>query len=487
MSIKNNDNPTKEILINECVFFLDLKLVISKSALFMEKASVIILSAGKGERMGSSFPKTLHPVAGKPMLARILQAVQKADFKDIKVIIAPHAENLTLPLIQSFKAFSLTQTSKPGTAGALMRALNENLHLYCLILNGDHPLISAEDLKIFFKQAIETNADIVIGTCSISDPKNMGRIVREGEQIKKIVESYDFTPEIESINEVNTGLMLIQTHVLEKNLKLITNDNPKQEHPITDLISLCSNQGYSIATVPVDIHVAFGVNTQEELSIANSFAFEQKTQILMNQGVIFPNPHQVHIEDDVLVGKGSIIYPGVYLKGHTQIGSFCAIEQNCFIFDCQIDPSVHVKAHCYLEKSHIQSKSIIGPFAHLRPGSVIGKECKIGNFSEIKNTQLGEKTKASHQCYLGDSTIGNNVNIGSGTVICNYAPNKKKHKTKIEDQSFIGSGSMLISPLTIGKNSIIAAGSVITKDVPSKTLAIERTKQQHKKNKLADK
>ena len=307
-------------------------------------------------------------------------------------------KHLIQPIIRSFKAQAVSQSERSGTAGALMSVPIDQLKPYTLVINGDHPLITAADLNTFVQKMQETKADICIGTCSISDPKNYGRIVREGEQIIKIVESYDFDEETRSIQEINTGLIGIRTEVLEKNLHLITNDNPKEEYPLTDLISIVSQQGLEVRAIPVEMHVAFGVNTQEELSLANHFIFEQKTTALMNKGVIFPNPYQVHIEEDVQVAQGSIIYPGVYLKGRTYIGSYCAIEQNCFIFDSQIESSVYIKSNSYIEKAHVKTKSVIGPFAHLRPGAMIGQECKVGNFVEIKNTKLGDQSKASHVC-----------------------------------------------------------------------------------------
>ena len=429
--------------------------------------------------MRSAFPKGLHPVGGKPILARVLEAAAKAGFKDIKVITSEEHQNLTLPIIRSFKAESIIQKSKPGTAGAVMSVPFSQLNSYCLIINGDHPLLAGEDLKNFFERG--KAEDIAVGVCTLSEPKNMGRIVRQGEFIEKIVEPHDFTEEISTANEINSGLWLVKTSLLEKNLKLITSDNPKGEYLLTDLISLCFQQGIKAKALEVSEQTAFGVNSQEELALANQFIFEKKIESLMAEGVIFPSPYQTHIEEDVQVGKGSIIYPGVYLKGHSQIGSFCAIEKNCFIFDCIIHGSVHIKAHCYLEKAEVRSKSIVGPFAHLRPGAVIGKECRVGSFAEVKNSQLGDKTKAGHQCYLGDSAIGKEVNIGAGAVICNYAPDKKKYQTKIKDHSFIGSGSMLVSPIEIGENAVIGAGSVITKNVPKETLALSRAVQTHKK------
>ena len=378
------------------------------------KASLVILSAGQGTRMKSSLPKPLHPVGGKPILARILESAGLAGITST-FVVTKYAQHLIHPLIKSFKALPVTQEdSRVGTAGSLMSVPLDSLQEYTIVINGDHPLVSAKDLLNFYKKSLESQADICVGTCLLSDPKNYGRILRQGNQIEKIVESYDFTEEISAINEVNTGLMCIRTSLLKENLRLVTNDNPKQEYPLTDLISICFDQQLKVEAIPVDIHVAFGVNTQEELSLANNFIFEQKTQELMNQGVIFPNPYQVHIEEDVQVGQGSIIYPGVDLKGKTSIGVFCAIESNCFVFDCQIEDSVYIKSHSYLEKSTIQSKSVIGPFAHLRPGSEIGQECKIGNFSEIKNSKIGDQTKASHACYIGDTDIGQNVNIGCG-------------------------------------------------------------------------
>jgi len=189
------------------------------------------------------------------------------------------------------------------------------------------------------------------------------------------------------------------------------------------------------------------------------------------------------VEEDVQVGQGSILYPGVYLKGKTSIGTFCAIEQNCFIFDSEIANSVHIKSSCYLEKAQVHSKSVVGPFAHLRPGSVIGEECKVGNFVEMKNTSLGSQSKASHMSYLGDSVIGKEVNIGCGSMTCNYAIDRKKYKTTIKDGAFIGGGSVLLAPLEIGEKSIVGAGSVVTRNVPQETLVVARAEEIFKKRK----
>jgi len=415
-------------------------------------------------------------------LARILQSLHGAGLKDVRVI-TQMAENLVHPVVRSFQAQPISQKSKPGTAGALMHLPLEELQSYVLVINGDHPLIFSEDIKSFCDKALESSADISVGTCFISDPKKFGRVIREGDQIVRVVEHYDFTEEVESINEINTGLMLIRTGVLEQNLKLITDNNPKKEYNLTDLISIVSSRGLRVAPVEVEIHAACGVNTQEDLALANTFLFDKKNQELMSQGVIFPDPQQVHVEEDVQVGQGSILYPGVYLKGKTFIGAFCAIEQNCFIFDSEIANSVHIKSSCYLEKAQVHSKSVVGPFAHLRPGSVIGEECKVGNFVEMKNTNFGSKSKASHMSYMGDSVIGKGVNIGCGAVTCNYAIDGKKYKTTIKDGAFIGGGSMLVAPLEVGEKSIVGAGSVITRNVPQGTLVVARAEATSKKRK----
>ena len=457
--------------------------------------SAVVLSAGEGRRMNSSLPKALHPVGGKPILARILQSLRQCQqltqtngatqshlhhlIKDIWVV-TQMAENLVHPIVRTFQATPVSQKSHKGTAGALMQLPLEELQPMTLVINGDHPLTFPEDVQSFCKQALSLESDLCVGTCFTSEPKQLGRIVRSGDQIEKIVEYYELTEEEVAIKEINSGVLLIKTDVLKKNLKLITNDNPKGEYPLTDLVSLLFEQGHTVQPIEVSMHMAHGVNTQEDLALANSFVFDRKTQQLMNQGVIFPNPHQVHIEEDVQVGSGSIIYPGVYLKGTTRIGNFCAVEQNCFIYDSEIDHSVHIKSSCYIEKSKIKSKSVVGPFAHLRPKTVIEKECKVGNFVEMKNTTLGEKSKASHVSYLGDTVIGKDVNIGCGTVTCNYAVDRKKYKTEIKDEAFIGSGSMLIAPLIVGEKSIIGAGSVIDKDVPPESLALTRASQKIK-------
>jgi bifunctional UDP-N-acetylglucosamine pyrophosphorylase/glucosamine-1-phosphate N-acetyltransferase len=265
-------------------------------------------------------------------------------------------------------------------------------------------------------------------------------------------------------------------------LSQIKDQNPKGEYCLTDMVSVFVNQGKKVIACPVTEDSAFGVNTQKELSFATKKMFTRKLNHLMSQGVIIVDPLNTYIEDSVQVGQGSVIYPGVYLKGNTSIGPFCAIETNSFIMDSLIRELVLIRSGSYLESAEIGAQSVIGPYARLRPGTKIGKECKVGNFVEMKKTSFGSRSKASHLSYLGDAEIGEDVNIGCGTVTCNLNMDGKKYSTRIGDKVFVGSGTQMVAPVNLGDCSATGAGSVITKDVPAQALAVERTPQKNMEN-----
>ena len=321
------------------------------------------------------------------------------------------------------------------------------------------------------------------------NPNEYGKLIFNGNQLVDIVEAYEMEKAKTDSQFVNAGLYIIKAEILNKYLKEIKK-NVKEEYNLTDIVSILHKSNYKVCAVDVPWNVAFGVNNQRELSVATSIAFENNCFKHLDGGVMIMDFKNVYIEDDVVIGKGSLVYPGVYLKGKTKIGSFCAIETNSYIFDSLIRNYVNIKTGSYIEGAIVGEKSVIGPYAHLRPETVIGKGCRIGNFVETKNIQFGDRSKAAHLSYLGDADIGKEVNIGCSTVTCNYSVDKKKHKTKIGDKVFIGSGVQLVAPVNVGNEAVVGAGSVITKNVPEGNLAIERTNQKNikdYKNKKNDK
>jgi len=440
--------------------------------------NVIVLAAGKGQRMASNLPKVLHPVAGQPMLARILATLKDTYSKEIRVVVG-QLSHLITPIAGKFNALCFEQKTETwGTAQAVLAACPQELTGDVLIINGDHPLIATKDLTHFVRSFYKQQADFAVASFKNPHPNEMGRLMFKNNQLIEIVEAYDLAKRNIKSDYVNAGLYLIKGEILTKYVSQISK-NFKDEYNFTEIVKLLHADQMKVINVEVPWYMAFGVNNQQELSIASSIVFENKCYELMSKGVIIVDCKHTYVESTVTVGQGSMIYPGAYLKGQTQIGSFCAIESNAFIFDSKISNYVNIKAGSYLESAVVKEKSIIGPYAHLRPNTVVGKECRIGNFVETKNVEIGDKSKAAHLTYLGDAEIGTEVNIGCGTVTCNYGVDKKKRKTKIGDKVFVGSGAQLVAPVHLKDRSIIGAGSVITKDVPEDHLALERSEQKH--------
>jgi bifunctional UDP-N-acetylglucosamine pyrophosphorylase/glucosamine-1-phosphate N-acetyltransferase len=279
------------------------------------------------------------------------------------------------------------------------------------------------------------------------------------------------------VKEINTGIYLVKSEVLQEYLPKIRNQNVKGEFYLTDLISLTVDDNCKVAPLLSHPRVAFGVNTQAELSRATRIVFKRKTRQLMHDGVIVINPDSTFVEDTVVVEPGSVLYPNVYLRGQTSIGAFTSIEPNCYLVDTVVGESVQIKANTYIEKTNIKARAAIGPFARLRPETEIGEEAHVGNFVEMKKVKFGAKSKAGHLTYLGDAEVGIDSNIGCGTITCNYAVDKKKYKTIIGDKVFVGSDSQFVAPVKVGNHAVIGSGSTITKDVPERALAVARAKQ----------
>jgi len=443
--------------------------------------NVVVLAAGRGERMSSQLPKVLHPVAGQPMLARSLKVVSEIYPKQVRVVVGA-ASHIVSSVAGKFKALCFQQSERAwGTAQAVLAARPEEMTGDVLIINGDHPLISANDLIQFIRSYHKMSVDCAVASFKNPNPSDFGRLILKGEQLVDIVEAYENTKSETKSLFVNAGIYLVKADLLKKYLKEIQK-NIKEEYSFTDLISILHKKNYKVRAIDVPWHVAFGVNNQRELAIATAIAFENNCYKHMGNGVVIMDFKATYIEENVTIGKGTLLYPGVFLRGKTKIGSFCAIESNAYIFDSLIKNYVNIKAGSYIEGAVVGEKSIIGPYAHLRPETVIGERCRVGNFVETKKIEMGNDSKAAHLTYLGDAEIGSDVNIGCGTVTCNYGVDKKKRKTKIGNKVFIGSGSQLVAPVEVNDNSVVGAGSVITKDVPKGHLALERSDQKNIKD-----
>lgn len=443
--------------------------------------TAIILAAGKGTRMNSTLPKVLHPVAGKPMISRVIKACRGAGINDIRVVVG-HGADLVKNVLSSEGVSFFQQAEQLGTADAVRAATPESILENVIILNGDHPLIEASDLDDFIREFRDEKMDIGVVTTRLKKPGDFGRIIRNGGEIYAIVEAKDATAEALKIEEVNTGIYLTRGAILNLLLPEIKNNNLKREFYLTDIISLGLSKRKKVRTLNGRKSVAAGVNTQEQLAAATRIMFNRKLKNVMELGVMVIDPRNTYIEDTVTIGSGTVIYPGCYLKGHTKIGSLCLIEPNCFISNGAVGDGSQIKVGTYIEDATMGSKCHVGPYARLRPDSVLAEDVHIGNFVEVKKSKIGRSTKAAHLAYIGDAEIGENTNIGCGTIFVNYLPNKSKHKTIVGNNCFIGSDVQLVAPITVGDGATIGAGSVITKNVPSQALAVTRASQIVKEN-----
>lgn len=448
----------------------------------MQQLTAIVLAAGRGTRMKSPLPKVLHPVAGEPMILRVIKNLQKAGASECRVVVG-YAQNLVKQVIESTGVGLFVQAAQNGTADAVRSAQVESIEGDVIIVNGDHPLVEAEELARLVKVFREEKLDLAVVSCELRNPKEFGRVIRQNGQLITIVEARDASMETMKIKEINTGIYLVKSEVLKEYLPLIQNKNAKQEYYLTDLISLAIQGQERVQAIKTKSkRLAFGVNSMSELALANQLAYRKKLAQLMDAGVMVLDPGHTYVEESVEVGSGTVIYPNVHLRGRTRVGSFVVLEPGVYVTDSTIGDSTQVRAGTYIEKSKISAKVTLGPFARLRPETEIAEEAHIGNFVELKKVKFGKRSKAGHLTYLGDADVGDDVNVGCGTITCNYAVDKKKYKTKIGDRVFIGSDSQFVAPVEVGNDAIIGSGSTITKDVPPRALGIARAKQANIEN-----
>ncbi|MFS4459414.1 bifunctional UDP-N-acetylglucosamine diphosphorylase/glucosamine-1-phosphate N-acetyltransferase GlmU [Bdellovibrio sp. HCB2-146] len=443
--------------------------------------TVIALAAGKGTRMKSPLPKVLHPVAGRPMIEKVISASKQAGAKEVRVVVG-HGQNLVRQVVEPMGVACYVQDEQLGTAHAVKCAKPETIEGDVVIMNGDHPLIEASDIKNFVEIFRDEKCDLAVVTADLKNPGEFGRIVRHRGDLAAIVEAKDASAETLKIKEVNTGIYIVKAEVLAHYLPLISNNNAKKEFYVTDLISLCIGDKKRVQPIKSTPKVAVGVNTQLELAKATRLIFKRKALKLLEDGVLMIDPRTTYVEESVEIGAGTVLYPNVFIRGRSRIGSFCVIESNSFISDTEIADSVQVRGGSYLENSKLHSKVSVGPYARLRPETEIMEEAHVGNFVEMKKVKFGKKSKAGHLTYLGDAVVGEEVNVGCGTITCNYAADKKKYQTKIGNRVFVGSDTQFIAPVEIGDDAIIGSGSTITKSVPAKALAVARGRQIVKEN-----
>lgn len=445
----------------------------------MDNRKAVILAAGKGTRMKSNLYKVLHPVGGIPMVEHVIRAVKQSGVETIVTIVGHGAEKVKEVLGE--QSLYAIQEEQLGTGHAVLQAadLIENQEGQTLVICGDTPLLTSDTLNKLFDDHLMNNAKATILTAVTDQPTGYGRIVRSAKnQVEKIVEQKDATIEELLITEINTGTYVFDNQALFKALKNIKNENAQGEYYLTDVIELIkAEQGIVSAFVMDNFDEALGVNDRIALSQANRLMSNRINETHMRNGVTFVNPTNTTIEIDVQIGSDTVIEPGVYLKGKTIIGDNCLIGANSEIVNSQIANNVSI-TQSVIEYSVINEGSTIGPFAHLRPNSILGRNVHIGNFVEIKNSSIGDDTKSGHLTYIGDADLESNINVGCGTIFVNY-DGKKKHRSHVGKESFIGCNANIVSPVNIGERVFIAAGTTVTNDIEAEALAISRVEQRN--------
>jgi bifunctional UDP-N-acetylglucosamine pyrophosphorylase/glucosamine-1-phosphate N-acetyltransferase len=438
--------------------------------------NIVILAAGKGTRMKSDLPKVLHPLAGKPLISHVLAAADQLSPDTICVIYGHGGETLPAAINRLDLAWA-KQEPQLGTGHAVQQAIP---HLdpasLCLILYGDVPLTRPETLKEM--TLIAQEGAIALLTVHLDNPTGYGRIVRNSRgQVERIVEQKDASPEELEINEVNTGILCLPSAKLAGWLAQLNNNNAQGEYYLTDVIGMASAEGERVIPChPAAEWEVLGINSRAQLAELERLHQRNQAHRLMTEGVTLIDPARIDIRGNLSCGRDVLIDINAIFEGNVTLGDGVQVGANCVLKDVELAAGVVLKPFCHLEGARVGANAVIGPFARLRPGTELAEETHIGNFVELKNAQVGFNSKINHLSYVGDATVGRKVNIGAGTITCNY-DGANKHRTIIEDEAFIGSDTQLIAPVTVGKGATLGAGTTLTKDAPAGQLTLSRAKQ----------
>jgi bifunctional UDP-N-acetylglucosamine pyrophosphorylase/glucosamine-1-phosphate N-acetyltransferase len=464
----------------------------------MESIITIVLAAGKGTRMKSDLVKVLHPLLGVPMLSYPVE-LSLNDIKAEKtILVVGYQADKIKEKFKDPRIHFVLQEEQLGTGHAVLQALPllQSFNGTVLILCGDVPLVKMETLRSFIDTFWRNESNLSVLTAVVENPSGYGRIIRGPTGwLERIVEEKDSSEDEKLIREINTGIFCIKAPFLIDGLKEIGQENAQGEYYLTDLVEIGRKRGMRCsAHMVADPTEVMGINTRADLAVASEVLRQEKVMDLMLSGVTIIDPKTAYVDKTVEIGKDTIVHPNCVLQGKTKIGERCVIESNARIIDSLIGDEVLVRTNSVITESKIDDGASIGPFAHLRPLTEIKTKAKIGNFVEVKKSVIGRGTKANHLTYIGDSLVGEEVNIGAGTIVCNY-DGFEKHQTIIGDRVFVGSNVELVAPVKVGSKASIGAGSTITKNVPEGALAISRVKQKnikgwskkldlrHKKNK----
>jgi bifunctional UDP-N-acetylglucosamine pyrophosphorylase / glucosamine-1-phosphate N-acetyltransferase len=437
----------------------------------VDHPAAVILAAGRGTRMKSDLPKVLHPLCGRPMLSSVLEALRLAGVARPLLVVGNDGAAIRAAIGSA--AHYVVQRRPLGTGHAVAQALPRlRGRGLVYVVYADMPFVSQATLRAL-RRALRRTAAAAMATGSADDAHHFGRILRDGQgRFRRIVEDRDATPEERAVREVNVGVYCFRLPELKGVLDRIRPNNRQREYYLTDAVNLLATIGGGVATVTVnDPDELIGINSREELSQAERAMRRRILSRVMASGVTVIDPATTFIDATVRLGRDTVVHPMTLLTGTTVVGERCVIGPGARIDDSVIGPRVRVWDSS-LERARIGSGSMVGPYAHLRPGTVVGRDVEVGNYAEMKQVRVGDRTKVHHKSYLGDAWIGTDVNIGAGTITCNYGLDRRKHKTTIENGAYIGSDSMLVAPVRIGREAITGAGAVVTKDVPPRSVAV---------------
>lgn len=446
----------------------------------MPQTVAVILAAGLGTRMKSKAPKVLHKVADVPMITHVIDALNQTEVKDIIIVLGYQGEKVEQVLGPGYKY--VYQHQQLGTGHALLQALPA-LQEYsgegnCLVLCGDTPLLRGKTLDELKERHLHTGAKATVLTAIMADPTGYGRIIKGREGITKIIEEKDASFEEKKVQEINTGAYCFALSSLMEGLTKLTPANVQGEYYLTDLIKYLVDRKQRVETLPLeDYFEAMGVNNRVQLSEAEAYLRRRILKEHMLQGVTIIDPENTYVGKDVKIGQDTILYPGVILEGETIIGEDCQIGPYTRIVNSYVDKECMID-HSFLLEVKVGQGCTIGPYSYLRPGTELAKQVKVGDFVELKKSIVGRGSKIPHLSYVGDSVVGEEVNIGAGTITCNY-DGIDKHQTIIGDGVFVGSNTNLVAPINVGAGAFIGAGSTVTKDIPAKALAVARGKQRN--------
>lgn len=445
----------------------------------MSELVTIILAAGKGTRMKSSHPKVLHQVCGKTMVRHVLDAAEAAGSKRNIIVVGFGADEVRAELGNAAEV--VVQAEQLGTGHAVLQAepLLQEAHGTVMVLCGDTPLLTGTLVKRLYEEHEKAGAKATVLTAVMPDATGYGRVIRTTSgNVEKIVEHKDATEEERAVREVNSGIYCFDKDALFSALKNVGCDNAQGEYYLPDVLSILRERGEKIWAVAADNYEeTLGVNSRLHLAQAEKILRRRKNLELMENGVTLMDPESTFVDSDVVVGRDTVIYPFTWLEGKTAVGESCILGPSSRFTDAKIGDGV--TAHfVYAHECEIESGATMGPFVHIRPDSHISKDVKIGNFVEVKNSNIGEGSKLPHLQYIGDCDMGAGVNMGCGTITVNY-DGKQKFRTKIGNNAFVGCNSNLVAPVSVGDGAYVAAGSTITKDVPSDELAVARARQKN--------